>query len=104
MGGQVILPPYDVTEPVDLCRTALAVHIWPGQDHRLSERESEMLVLLRERLINSEIAKSLFLSPEAVKSHVSTLLTKLGVRNWVQAAAYVARTRARRASECRPSG
>lgn len=91
----------DTSGPLDLSCTALG---WPGQEHGLSERESEVLVLLGEGLTNTEIARSLFLSLETVKSHVSTLLTKLGARNRVQAATYVARTGAHRATELRPGG
>ena len=37
---------------------------------------------------NSEIAEALFLSSETIKSHVSTTIQKLGVRDRTQAAVY----------------
>jgi DNA-binding NarL/FixJ family response regulator len=47
----------------------------------LSERETEVLVLLAQGLTNRQIAESLFLSPETVKTYVSRLYAKLGVTN-----------------------
>lgn len=47
----------------------------------LSERETEVLVLLAQGLTNRQIAEALFLSPETVKTYVSRLYAKLGVTN-----------------------
>lgn len=49
----------------------------PGQD--LTEREREVLVLLVEGLTNTQIAEKLTVSPSTIKSHVSSILSKLGV-------------------------
>ena len=51
----------------------------------LSEREVEVLQLISRGLSNQEIADELFLSPTTIKTHVSHILTKLGVRDRVQA-------------------
>lgn len=48
-------------------------------DAGVSEREAEVLALLREHLTNAEIAGRLFLSVRTVESHVSSLLRKLDV-------------------------
>ncbi len=51
----------------------------------LSEREVEVLQLMARGLSNQEIATELFLSSTTIKTHVSHILTKLGVRDRVQA-------------------
>ena len=53
--------------------------------HRLSEREREVLRGLARGETNAEIARILFLSPATVKTHVASVLGKLGVRDRVQA-------------------
>ncbi|PDP89668.1 DNA-binding response regulator [Glycomyces fuscus] len=51
----------------------------------LTERESQTLTLMAKGLANAEIADHLFLGTETVKTHVSHILTKLGVRDRTQA-------------------
>jgi DNA-binding NarL/FixJ family response regulator len=52
----------------------------------LTEREREVLALVGAGLSNAEIARKLYLVEGTVKSYVSTILTRLDVRNRVQAA------------------
>jgi DNA-binding NarL/FixJ family response regulator len=52
----------------------------------LTEREREVLDCLGEGLSSAQIAARLFIGETTVKTHVSRVFTKLGVRSRVQAA------------------
>ena len=55
---------------------------------RLTSREREVLVAVSDGSNNSEIADDLFIGAATVKSHVSSILTKLGLNNRAQAVAF----------------
>jgi two-component system, NarL family, response regulator LiaR len=62
----------------------------PGLD--LTEREREVLALMIEGLNNVQIAGRLTVSPSTIKSHVSNILSKLGVASRTEAVALALRS------------
>jgi NarL family two-component system response regulator LiaR len=57
----------------------------------LTSRELEILVLIGEGKTNQEIADELFIGIKTVKTHVSNILSKLGVEDRTKAAVYAHR-------------
>jgi len=60
-------------------------------ENGLTEREQEVLYLIADGLSNREIAEKLVISEKTVKTHVSSILGKLGLADRTQAAIYALR-------------
>ncbi|MFE5942902.1 response regulator [Streptomyces sp. NPDC056480] len=71
----------------DPATAATAGPVVPGADG-LTERETEVLVLVADGLSNQEIAGRLRISTATVKTHINNLFAKTGVRDRAQAVRY----------------
>ena len=98
-GGSVVVshpPPGSEEDPDEDARGD-----WPGREHGLSARESEVLALIAQGLSNQEIADRAFLSINSVKTYIRTAYRKIGVERRTQAVLWATRngfvpTRSRR--------
>lgn len=61
---------------------------WPGREEGLSYREAEMVALITRGFSNDEIARTLYLSPNTVKSYIRIAYRKIGVTRRSQAVAW----------------
>jgi len=85
--GRATLSPEAAQTLVETANQPLA----PGLD--LTEREREVLALMIEGLNNTQIAGRLTVSPSTIKSHVSSVLSKLGVASRTEAVSLALRNR-----------
>jgi DNA-binding NarL/FixJ family response regulator len=93
MSGEALLAPQITRRLLDrFIQRPLPSSSTPPELAELTERELEVLRLIADGLSNAEIAAALFLSGATIKSHVNHLLTKLGLRDRVQAVALAYRT------------
>lgn len=61
---------------------------WPGREHGLTQRESEVLALITQGLTNQEIAERAYISINSVKTYIRTAYRKIGVQRRSQAVAW----------------
>lgn len=91
-GGDALLAPEVTRRVIERFATAPAAEYSDPRMHLdLTEREVEVLRLLAQALSNAEIAQRLFIGEATVKTHVSNVLLKLGVRDRVAAVVYAHR-------------
>lgn len=85
--GESLLAPRITARVIDAFVTRAAVRrpISRGELDRLTAREHEVLGFLARGASNADIAHALFVTEATVKTHVSNLLAKLGLRDRVQA-------------------
>jgi DNA-binding NarL/FixJ family response regulator len=84
--GEALLAPTVTRRLLDRFAGELPGGAPPPALDALTEREIEVLTLVARALSNDEIAERLTLSRATVKTHVSAILFKLGLRDRVQAA------------------
>ncbi|MBM7171894.1 response regulator transcription factor [Streptomyces sp. G44] len=78
-----------ITEFSRLAETPqLSAAVQARQYGELTERETEVLVLIAQGLSNAEIASHLVVAESTIKTHVSRVLVKLGLRDRTQAAVF----------------
>ena len=82
--GEAVLAPSLVRSVFEQARSGPAPTSVPGIDD-LTEREREVLEHLAAGRSNAEIGQQLYVSEATVKTHISHILAKLGVRDRVQA-------------------
>jgi DNA-binding NarL/FixJ family response regulator len=83
-GGEALLAPA-VTRRLIAEFASRARTVRPPELDRLTPREHEILLQVAAGRTNAEIARQLHLAEQTVKSHVSSVLFKLGLRDRVQA-------------------
>lgn len=85
-GGQL----FSANAAVELIRGTVAARVpEPPEDYRrLSAREQEIFLLVARGLSNQEIAEREYVSTGTVKTHVSNILTRLGLRSRIQVVVY----------------
>jgi DNA-binding NarL/FixJ family response regulator len=89
--GAALLAPEVTRRLVGRYATRIRPPAGGRSDAGLTPRELEVLRLVADGLSNSEIAATLLISPETVKTFVSRILGKLGVRDRVQAVVHAHR-------------
>ncbi len=89
--GAALLSPGIATKLLGRIRVDAAAPPRPGPAI-LSERELEVLELIARGKPNAEIARTLYLSPNTVRNHISNILSKLQISNRTEATAYAIRS------------
>jgi DNA-binding NarL/FixJ family response regulator len=85
--GDAVLSPVVTRRLLDQVASRLPAPVQrsPAALAALTEREREVLLLMATGRSNAEIAEALVVSEPTVKTHVSNVLGKLGLRDRVQA-------------------
>ncbi|TYK53004.1 response regulator [Actinomadura decatromicini] len=103
-GGEALLAPAVTRRLIDAFATG-AINPPPGEDGRLeplTQRERDVLLRIATGLSNTEIGAALGIGTATVKTHVNSLLGKLGLRDRVQATIFAYDTGLVRPGEAPP--
>lgn len=83
--GEALLAPSVTRRLIERFVSAASEYVPTPELEQLTERETEVLKLMARGLSNAEVAERLVLGETTIKTHVSRVLMKLGVRDRVQA-------------------
>jgi DNA-binding NarL/FixJ family response regulator len=86
--GDALIDPSITRRHIARFATSLAPAPEPRELAQLTAREREVLLLVAAAYSNAEIARQLHVGDETVKTHVSRILAKLGLRDRVHAVVY----------------
>ncbi|HUB73136.1 MAG TPA: response regulator transcription factor [Solirubrobacteraceae bacterium] len=98
-GGTALIAPAATRRLIEQFGTAKPYGAAAARLDALSARELEVLRLVSQGLSNAEIAQQMFLGESTVKTHIGSLLDKLGVRDRVQLTIYAYEAGLTRAGE-----
>ena len=85
-GGEALLAPTVTRRLIEeFARIGAARRSRPAELDELTPRERDVLMLLARGMSNAEIAEALVLGDTTIKTHVAHVLSKLGLRDRVQA-------------------
>jgi DNA-binding NarL/FixJ family response regulator len=87
--GEALLAPSVTRRVIDRISRSAPASDPPAGLERLTARELDVLLVMGRGLSNAEIATELHLGAATVKTHVSNVLAKLGLRDRVQAVVFV---------------
>lgn len=91
--GRTVMHPYITRQLVDRFRTLMRERAGTPDGHigGITGRELEIIVEMAKGSTDREIAQKTLLAESTVKSHIRSILRKMGARNRTQAVAYVLR-------------
>ncbi|RMI35499.1 response regulator [Nocardia stercoris] len=89
--GDAVIDPSMTRRLAARLAAGIAPPVEPPELAQLTAREREVLLLVADARSNAEIAAALQVGEETVKTHVSRILAKLGVRDRIQAVVYAYR-------------
>ncbi|KAA6214836.1 DNA-binding response regulator [Streptomyces albofaciens JCM 4342] len=92
MGGALLAPTVTKRLIEEFARGGSPRTVRRGRVAGLTERETEVLRLIAQGLSNSELAERLVIAEQTVKTHVSRVLVKLGLRDRTQAVVFAYET------------
>ncbi|MFF2810197.1 response regulator [Streptomyces sp. NPDC058000] len=92
MGGALLAPTVTKRLIEEFARGGSPRTLRRGRVAKLTGRETEVLCLIAQGLSNSELAERLVIAEQTVKTHVSRILVKLGLRDRTQAVVFAYET------------